>query len=89
MGTALNTPVGDEKPRGRRGTSWSREDIGGARGTRDSAGPRRSARGNRTGDVDAVSRLHLVDEVVVGVDDRRVRRLTGRHVVGGLLNFNL
>lgn len=42
-----------------------------------------------TGDVDAVSWLHFVDQVVVGVDDGCVWRLTRWHVFGRLLNFDL
>ena len=40
------------------------------------------------GDVDAVSWLHRVDEVVVGVDDDGVRSLTGWHVVRRFLQFD-
>ena len=40
------------------------------------------------GDVDAVSWLHRVDEVVVGVDDDGVGSLTGRHVVRRFLQFD-
>lgn len=42
-----------------------------------------------TCDVDAVSRLHLVDQVVVRVDDGGVGCLTGRHVLWRLLDFDL
>ena len=42
-----------------------------------------------TGDVDAVSGLHLVHQVVVGVHHRGVGGLAGRHVLRRLLDLNL
>lgn len=42
-----------------------------------------------TSDVDAVSRLYLIDQVVMGIHHCGVRRLTGGHVFGGLLDFDL
>lgn len=42
-----------------------------------------------TGDVDAVTWLHFVNQVVVGVDNGCVWRLTRWHVFGRLLNFDL
>lgn len=44
---------------------------------------------NRTGDVDTISRLHFVHQVVVGVHHGGVGGLTGRHVLRRLLQLDL
>lgn len=45
--------------------------------------------GNLTGDVNAVSRLHFINQVIMSIDNSCVRRLTSRHVFRRLLNFDL
>lgn len=42
-----------------------------------------------TRDVDAVSWLHFINQVVMSIDNGCVRRLTGWHVLRRLLNFDL
>lgn len=44
---------------------------------------------NLTSDIHTVSWLHFINQVIMGIDKSRVRRLTGRHVLWRLLNFDL
>lgn len=44
---------------------------------------------NLTSDIYAVSWLHFINQVIMSIDNSRVRRLTGRHVLRRLLNFDL
>lgn len=44
---------------------------------------------NLTSDIHTVSWLHFINQVVMSIDKRRVRRLAGRHVLWRLLNFDL